>query len=106
MNLPSPIQAYFDANARLDPVAMLAPFSAEAVVRDEGGVHRGTEAIGAWIAQASLQASAIARPRTIRSEAGLHEVTAEVSGRFPGSPIALSFRFRVEQDAIAQLEIG
>ena len=106
MDLPSPIQTYFDANARLDASAMLAPFATDAIVRDEGGVFRGPDAIRGWIERASLNVSAIARPKTLETEGELHHVTADVSGDFPGSPVTLAFRFRLANDGIAGLEIG
>ena len=41
--LPAPIAAYVNANARLDAEAMLAAFSPNAVVQDDGGRHEGRE---------------------------------------------------------------
>ncbi len=35
-----------------------------------------------------------------------HEVRAKVTGQFPGSPITLTFAFRMKDDRIAALEIG
>ena len=105
MDLPSPIRAYFDANARLDPDAMLAPFAADAVVRDERRTHHGTAAIRAWIKQASVSLPAIATPEAIRSEGLSHEVTAQVAGNFVGSPTRLGFHFRLSDRRIAELEI-
>lgn len=106
MKLPSPIEAYFAANARLDAEAMLAPFAADAVVRDEGLTHRGSAEIGAWIRDASVAASAVADPKTASFVDDVHRVTARVSGSFPGSPIELPLRFRLRDDRIAELEIG
>lgn len=105
MNLPSPIQAYFDANAQLDARAMLAPFAADAIVHDEGGIHRGTDAIQAWIEAASLALPAVATPQSARAEGDTHHVEAKVSGSFPGSPLTLSFRFRLADERISALEI-
>jgi hypothetical protein len=73
LSAPTPIQAYFQANANLDLSGMLAPFSLDAVVRDERRTH---------------------------------QVRAQVSGAFAGSPVTLSFRFRLDEDRIAELEIG
>ena len=47
MTLPSPILAYIDADRRRDGAALLAAFASDAVVRDEGGSHAGTDAIDA-----------------------------------------------------------
>ena len=49
LSLPTPIGAYFKGNGDLDTSAMLAPFAADAVVRDERQTHRGTDALrAAW----------------------------------------------------------
>lgn len=106
LSLPTPIRAYFTANRELDTSAMLAPFTADAVVRDERQTHRGTDALRAWIGQASIASQAIAVPQAIRSDGDFHHVTAQVAGAFAGSPITLAFRFRLDGDRIAELEIG
>lgn len=41
LELPTPIAAYVDANARLDVDGMLRPFVADAIVRDNGTVLQG-----------------------------------------------------------------
>ena len=106
MILPPPLQRYFDANAALDLDAMAAPFAETAIVQDESRVHEGKDAIRAWIQQASIAASAIAAPKAILSDAQTHEVTAEVSGAFPGSPIMLTFGFVLDGPRIVKLEIA
>lgn len=106
MNLPTPIQAYFDANARLDAAAMAAPFTHAAVVRDEGRTHEGADAIRAWIDETSIGLPAVAVPQAINSEGDSHRVTAQVSGDFAGSPVALTFRFRLDAGRIAELDIA
>lgn len=105
LTLPPPIRSYFSANSDLDVEAMLAPFAADAVVKDERRTHQGTAAIRAWIKEASLGNQAIAVPLTIQSDEPLHHVTAQVSGSFPGSPVTLAFHFRLDGGRIAQLEI-
>jgi hypothetical protein len=50
-------------------------------------------------------ASAIANPQAIRSEGDAHHVTAQVSGDFAGSPLTMSFRFRLNGSHIAELDI-
>jgi hypothetical protein len=102
---PAPIQAYFQANADLDVGGMLAPFSPDAIVRDERRTHRGSDAIRAWIEQATIDNQAIAVPQTIQSDGDAHQVRAQVSGAFAGSPITLSFHFLLDGARIAELEI-
>ena len=105
MKLPAPIEAYFEANKRLAAGAMLTPFAVDAIVRDERHTHEGADAIRAWIERTSIGLPAIAVPQAIRSEGESHHVTAQVSGDFAGSPVTLSFCFRLNGDRIAELDI-
>jgi len=105
LSLPSPLDAYFNANARFDLDEMLATFDDDAIVRDEKRTHRGTDAIRAWIREATIANRAIAAPRIIQSDEHGHHVTADVAGTFPGSPVSLTFHFRLSGDCIAELEI-
>lgn len=104
--LPPPLSAYFEANARLDAAAMLAPFASDAVVHDERRTHTGRAEIGAWIEQATIAASAVATPLSASEQGESVVVRAEVSGQFPGSPITLDFRFTLAGGRIAGLAIG
>jgi hypothetical protein len=47
MNLPSPIQTYFDADESNDGEALVRVFAPDAVVNDEGRSHAGLQAIEA-----------------------------------------------------------
>ncbi|WP_442678630.1 hypothetical protein ACSBM8_14090 [Sphingomonas sp. ASY06-1R] len=85
---------------------MDAAVSGPAIVRDEHCVRKGQQAIFAWIERANIAASAVAAPRAIRSAANEHEVTAEVSGAFPGSPVLLTLHFVIRDDQIAELAIA
>jgi len=106
LELPIPIQAYFDGNPSFDVDAMLAPFADDAIVRDEKREHRGTAAIRRWIEDACVGSKAIGTPRWIESDGDRYRVGAEVAGNFQGSPIMLDFDFRLRNDRIAELEIG
>jgi SnoaL-like domain len=105
LSLPQPIDAYFAANSTFDVDAMLAPFAADAIVQDEGGTHKGAAAIRAWIERATVGNQAVSVPRAIRTENDTHHVTARVEGAFQGSPITLTFHFRLKGGQITELEI-
>jgi hypothetical protein len=105
MRLPTPLQSYFDANATLDLEAMVASFTDKAIVHDEDRVHEGKDAIREWIRQATIASAAVAVPQAIVSAGRNREVTTETSGAFPGSPVTLTFRFVLDADGIAELEI-
>ena len=102
MKLHPSIQAYFDA----DGAAPLDAFAPDAIVADEGHRHIGHAAIDAWWRDVTAKYQAVAEPLEVSTKDGAHEVRARVTGRFPGSPIKLTFAFRMKDDRIAALEIG
>lgn len=102
MNLHPSIRAYFDADA----TTPLHAFAPDAVVADEGHRHVGHAAIDAWWRAAQATYQAVAEPLDMKEKGDAHEVRARVTGQFPGSPITLTFAFRMEDDRIATLEIG
>lgn len=106
MKLPSPVQAYFDADQDAAGPAPTSAFAIDAVVKDEGETHMGHKAIAAWWRAAKTQYQHTADLREISESDGRITVLAEVSGKFPGSPAMLSFMFTLKDKAIATLEIG
>lgn len=105
ITLPHPIAGYFRADRSGDATAIAAHFTDSATVRDEGHRYTGREAIRAWKAQASGQYSYIVDPYAVADDGDRTVVTAHVSGNFPGSPVDLSYRFTLDGDRIAALEI-
>jgi len=103
LTLPEPIAAYFAAEH--NPEALARCFTAHATLEDEGHTHTGADAISAFLAEASARYSATSVPFAIEREDGFQIVRANVTGNFPGSPIALAYRFRLERGRIASLEI-
>ena len=103
LTLPEPIAAYFAAEH--NPEALARCFTAQAVMKDDGHTYTGVDAIKAFMAEASAKYSATTVPFALEREDGLQVIRAKVTGNFPGSPIALSYRFRLERGLIAALEI-
>lgn len=103
LTLPEPIAAYFAAEH--NPEALARCFTAQAVMKDEGHTYTGVDAIKAFMAEASARYSATTVPFALEREDGFQIVKAKVTGNFPGSPIDLSYRFRLERGLIASLEI-
>ena len=102
--LPDPIAAYFAADPHsTDAIARC--FATNAVVKDEGRTHSGLDAIKAWKAAASAAYTYTSQPFAMEQKDGFRIVTSRVTGNFPGSPIDLKFRFRLEDGLIASLEI-
>lgn len=106
MNLHPAIRTYFDADRTSAGGAPLHAFTPDAVVSDEGHAHTGHAAIEAWWRDVKAQYQAVAEPLEVEAKGDAIEVRAKVSGRFPGSPITLTFAFRIEDHRIAALKIG
>lgn len=105
VELPPAITAYFRAD-RDDPAAVARCFTPEGVVKDEGRLHRGPEAIAAWKKQASAAYDYTSEPVGVEPDGARLIVTAHVVGTFPGSPVDLRYAFTLEGAHIALLEIA
>lgn len=103
LTLPGRIAAYFAAEH--NPLALAHCFTAQAVMKDDGHTYTGVHAIQAFMAAASAKYGATSVPFALEQDRGLEVVRAKVTGNFPGSPIDLSYRFRLERGLIASLEI-
>jgi hypothetical protein len=106
VNLPDPLPEYFKAANAHDSNALIACFAPEAVVRDEGRDMHGLAAIRAWNEKTSQEYGASFSPIDVHQVDGTTDVTAQVAGNFAGSPIELSFRFKIANSKIEALEIG
>jgi hypothetical protein len=102
--LPGPIAFYFAADPR-SADAIGRCFTTQAVVKDEGRTYTGLDAIEAWKAAASAKYTYTSEPFAVEQKDGFLIVTSRVTGNFPGSPLDLRFRFRLERGLIASLEI-
>ena len=104
LDLPAPIAAYFAADTA-DAGGVARCFTENAIVIDERREHQGRQAIARWKTEAKTKYHYTSEPRTAhRSDADV-TVIARVTGEFPGSPIELRYRFTLEGDKIARLEI-
>lgn len=106
IDLPRPIADYFAAKNRHDIDAMLAPFAADATVRDEGQAYNGHAAIRGWMEETTRRYRVTVEPTEASSDGGTWKVAALVAGDFPGSPAVLRYRFSLADERIARLEIG
>jgi hypothetical protein len=103
LTLPEPLAAYFAAEHQ--PEALARCFTADAVMKDDGHLYTGIDAILAFLAAASVRYSATTVPFALAQDGGLQVVRATVTGNFPGNRVNLTYRFRIERDQIASLEI-
>lgn len=103
--LPSPIAAYFAADASDSPEAVSLCFTDDAIVKDEGQTYAGRLAIAEWKADATTKYSYTSEPFSIDAEADHIVVACHLEGDFLGSPLDLRFIFRLHGNKIAKLEI-
>lgn len=104
LNLPEPIDAYFEAD-RHGSQALARCFTNDATVVDEGKTHTGLAAIEAWKTATSSQYSYTSEPFALEKKDRQYIVTSRVTGNFPGSPVDLRYTFTLERGKIASLEI-
>jgi len=107
--LPEPIAAYFAAgkgDAKGDATTLARCFTNDAVVKDEGHTHSGLPAIVKWRSDVSTQYTFTSEPLALEETDGVVVVTSRLTGNFPGSPVVLRYRFRLERGKIAALEIA
>lgn len=105
IEVPPIVAAYFDADRSGSVERVAQCFTANAVVTDEGQVHTGREAIMKWKARSSQKYDYTVDLRSIAGDGQRAVVISRVTGNFPGSPIDLTYDFRLDGDAITSLEI-
>ena len=102
----STLEKYFEATNEHDVAGMIADLADDAVVKDEGREHRGVQAIREWMKETIRKYKFKAEPTGVARENDRTAVAVTVSGDFPGSPIALTYWFKLEGHRIVRLEIG
>ena len=105
VTLPAAISAYFAADRNNGDAAALC-FTENAVVVDERRTHSGRDAIRQWKAEASEKYSYVVDPFAVTEDNNQILVTAHLTGSFPGSPLDLRYKFVLDDDKIAHLEIA
>ena len=105
MQMPTVIGDYFAADKGSSAETVTACFTDSAVVRDEGNIYTGREAIRRWKAESSAKYTYTVEPFSIVTEGEQIIVTSHLVGDFPGSPVDLRYFFVLEGDKIAELEI-
>ena len=104
IDLPAPVAAYFAADTT-GAEAVAECFTDGAVVIDERQEYRGRTAIARWKVEASTKFRYTVERLGVHVSGDQTTVTGRVTGDFPGSPIDLQYRFTLEGDKIARLEI-
>jgi hypothetical protein len=104
-SMPPALQAYFSTEATADVDVLERCFTTDAVVRDEGQVMHGLDAIKAWKSAAQAKYKYRVEPLSASREGATATVLARLTGGFPGSPVELTYAFGLVDDRIASLEI-
>jgi ketosteroid isomerase-like protein len=104
--LPGVLDQYYAAQNAHDIDAMVACFTPDATVHDEGRTIVGSDAIRAWKEETSAKYHVTAEPLESRTEGGQTIVVTKVTGTFDGSPAILTYRFGLAADGrIGALEV-
>jgi ketosteroid isomerase-like protein len=105
IKLPPVIQTYVAVSNQHDVKSILACFSDDPVVRDEGKEFRGKEMIEGWIVKTIEKYKFHFKPLSIMDDKDEMVVAVQVSGTFNGSPVTLDYHFTIERDRIVALAI-
>lgn len=103
MNLPHVIAGLVEAQNNFDSEAYANYFSETAIVFDEGKIHKGKTAIQKWIKKANEEYQTMMKPLEYSPTQEI--LKAEISGTFPGSPVVLTYHFKIFDSLIYSLEI-
>jgi hypothetical protein len=104
--LPSVLAEYFAATNAHDVGAMIAAFTEDATVHDEGRDHVGVSAIRTWMTETIEKYDYKVEPIESSRNGSSAVVLVSLRGKFPGSPITLQYAFTLSGERVARLEIG
>jgi hypothetical protein len=103
--LPQAIDTFVRAENSGNVEAMADCFAPYATVRENDQYLEGAPAIIAWRARMKKRHDHTLTPVAFRSSGGHATLRAELSGKFPGSPMTTNFHFTLVNDQIASLQI-
>lgn len=103
MKLPNVISELVKAQNEFDSTAYANCFTENAEVFDEGKTHNGKSEIENWIDKANKEYEATMKPIDYNESENI--LSAETSGKFPGSPIVLKYHFQLSEGYIQSLKI-
>ena len=104
---PDVVHRYFELDAERDIDGIVALFTNDATVVDEGETHLGAAAIRAWrTGPASTYDYRTTVIKTERTGDNQYRVTARLDGNFPGGTVELRHDFTVTGDRVVYLHIA
>jgi hypothetical protein len=105
VTLPPPLDIYVSAEASTDVERLADCFASDAVVRDEGRTITGLDAIKAWKKDTKARYQYTLQPLDVIQNKSAVKMRARLMGKFPGSPIEVTYRFELADGKIVRLEI-
>ena len=105
VTLPPPLDIYLSAEASTDVARLVECFAPDAVVRDEGRTITGLDAIMAWKKDTKARYQYTLQPLDVIQSKSAVKMRARLTGKFPGSPIEVTYRFELADGRIVRLEI-
>ena len=105
VTLPPPLDIYVSAEASTDVERLTDCFASDAVVRDEGCTITGLDAIRAWKKDTKARYQYALQPLDVIQSKSAVKMRARLAGKFPGSPIEVTYRFKLADGKIVRLEI-
>ncbi len=107
MDIPPTIERYFESDSRRDVEAILALFTKDATVIDDGSTWHGSADIRAWQLGPASQYEYRVTLSGIEATGGeTYLVSGRLDGNFPGGTAEVHFRFILSEDHIERLEIA
>ncbi|OAN41824.1 nuclear transport factor 2 family protein [Mycolicibacterium iranicum] len=103
--LPDTIRTFLSALDARENDRALATFTADAVATDEGRDYDGTDAIGAWLANAASEYTYTTEFTGATTSHTTVNVTQHLEGNFPGGVADLNYRFTLDGGLISRLVI-
>jgi ketosteroid isomerase-like protein len=105
MSVPDVINRYFAALNGRDKDELLALFTLDAVVVDEGQTWRGMNEVSKWAIDVAFRFEYTAGVLSVEAAAdGAYVARVRLEGNFPGGTVELNVRFDVDGDRIHRLE--
>src|SRR5689334_15984714 len=105
--IPKAVRRYFDLDAEHDVEELVALFTNDAVVIDEGRRREGTDAIRSWRTEVAdrfeYRTTLLDAPA---SEGANYRARARLDGNFPGGTVELNYDFVTDGERIKYLKIA
>lgn len=104
-DLPQAVAQYIKSADDHDTDALVETLTDDAVVDDEGRVHKGKEEIREWNKNSVAKFACKYEITNVATEGNETVATITVSGNFSRSPVSLFYAFELSNEKVARLTI-